>query len=365
MRIGFDAKRAFLNNTGLGNYSRDSIRVLTHYFPNHKYFLYSPKANKNARLNFINNRKNITIQKPQSLFNRTFTKYWRSRNIIKDLLDNEIEIYHGLSNELPFGIEKTYIKTVVTIHDLIFIRYPHLFNAIDRKIYYKKFKSSCDRANKIIAVSAQTKKDIIHFFDIPSEKIKVVYQGCNQIFQNKITDEKKQPIIKKYNLPKDYLLYVGTIEERKNLLTLLKTINELPKQKLVIIGDGKSYKTKCLKFITVNKISDRVFFLNKLSTEEMAIIYQAAKIMIYPSLFEGFGIPIIEALFSKTPVITSKGGCFSEAGGPYSKYINPLSVLEIKEAIIEIQDSVETQKIMIEKGLEHAKNLRMIGLQRT
>ena len=354
MRIGFDAKRAFLNNTGLGNYSRDSIRVLTHYFPNHNYFLYSPKANKNTRLNFINNRKNITIQKPQSLFDRTFKKYWRSRNIIKSLLDNEIEIYHGLSNELPFGIEKTSIKTVVTIHDLIFIRYPHLFNAIDRRIYYKKFKSSCDRANKIIAVSAQTKKDIIHFFDISSEKIQVVYQGCNQIFQNKITDENKQHIIKKHNLPKDYLLYVGTIEERKNLLTLLRTIKELPKQKLVIIGNGKSYKTKCLKFIAVNKISDRVFFLNKLSTEEMAVVYQTAKIMIYPSLFEGFGIPILEALFSKTPVITSKGGCFSEAGGAYSKYVDPLSVLEIKDAIIEIQDSVEKEKIMIEKGFEHA-----------
>ena len=109
-------------------------------------------------------------------------------------------------------------------------------------------------------------------------------------------------------------------------------------------------------FIAKNKLSERVIFLRGLSLEEMAIIYQSAEIMIYPSIFEGFGIPILEALFSKTPVITSEGGCFCEAGGPYSKYINPLSVSDIKEAIIEIQNSSELQSNMAEKGFEYAQN---------
>ena len=184
MRIGFDAKRAFSNNTGLGNYSRDAIRILSDYFPDNKYFLYTPKNYNNPRLSFIADRKNTFIRTPESLLDRALKTYWRSKSVVNDLFTNKIDIFHGLSNELPIAIENTSIKTVVTIHDLIFIRYPHLFKTIDRKIYYRKFKSACQRADKIIAVSEQTKRDIIDFFSISAYRISVVYQGCNTVFQN-------------------------------------------------------------------------------------------------------------------------------------------------------------------------------------
>jgi len=356
MRIGFDAKRAFFNNTGLGNYSRDSIRLLSQFYTDNKYFLYTPKNTKNSRLSFLKDRDNTFIRTPQSLLNKALKSYWRSKSIVRDLFTNKIDIYHGFSHELPLGIEKTSIKTVVTIHDLIFIHYPRLFRLIDRKIYNKKFKSACLRANKIIAVSQQTKQDIIDFFEIPESKITVVYQGCNKVFQSPVSDNIKQAILSKYNIQQDYLLYVGSIEERKNLLTLLKTLKELPNQKLVIIGNGKSYKVKCLRYIAKNNLSDRVMLLSRISLEEMTAIYQSALIMIYPSIFEGFGIPILEALFCKTPVITSKDGCFSEAGGPNTKYINPLSIQEMKEAIGEILNSSDLQKEMRTKGFEYAQN---------
>ena len=182
-----------------------------------------------------------------------------------------------------------------------------------------------------------------------------MYQGCNKVFQNSIPIKQKEEILKKHQISKDYLLYVGSIEERKNLLTILKTLKELPNQKLVVIGDGKSYKVKCLRFIAKNNLSNRVMFLSGLSLEEMVVIYQSAQIMIYPSIFEGFGIPILESLCSKTPVITSKGGCFSEAGGPNSKYINPLSIEEMKKAILKIQNSNNLQNSMTEKGFEYAQ----------
>ena len=356
MRIGFDAKRAFLNNTGLGNYSRDAIRVLSNFYKDNKYFLYTPKEKENSRLDFLDNRTNTFVRTPQSLLNKTLKSYWRSKSIVRDLFNNKIDIYHGLSHELALGIEKTNIKTVVTIHDLIFIRYPHLFRTIDRKIYYKKFKSACQRADKIIAISQQTKKDIIDFFYIPEEKIEVVYQGCNAIFHHPIPDKKKQAIKEKYNIPKDYLLSVGSVEERKNLLTILKTLKELPNQKLVVIGNGKAYKTKCLRFIAEHNLSNRVLFLSDINLSEMAAIYQNAQMLIYPSIFEGFGIPILEALFSKTPVITSEDGCFIEAGGAFSKYINPLSIKQMKVAILEILNSKELQEKMETEGLEHAQN---------
>ena len=356
MRIGFDAKRAFYNNTGLGNYARDTIQSLSDHYPDNDYFLYTPKLIQNNRLSFLQEKNNCHTRVPFSFVGNLFKKYWRRKNIVKDLLQDEIDIYHGLSHELPLGIEKTKIKSVVSIHDLIFIRYPHLFSTIDRKIYHKKFLSACKRADKIIAISQQTKSDIIEFFNIPENKIEVIYQGCNKIFQNPVSPQRSKEIRNKYKLPKNYLLNVGTIEERKNLLTILKSIQQLKEEQLVVIGNGKEYKNKCLHYIHQHNLQDRVHFLSGLDLSEMAAIYQNADMMLYPSLFEGFGIPILEALFSRIPVITTNGGCFSEVGGKHSIYINPLSEEELRQSIIKIQSDKNLREKMIEEGQQYAQN---------
>ena len=159
MRIGFDAKRAFSNNTGLGNYSRDAIRILSDYFPDNKYFLYTPKNNNNPRLSFIADRKNTFIRTPESLLDRALKTYWRSKSVVNDLFTNKIDIFHGLSNELPIAIENTSIKTVVTIHDLIFIRYPHLFKTIDRKIYHSR--SAVDAVKVTVSSEKKAKETYV------------------------------------------------------------------------------------------------------------------------------------------------------------------------------------------------------------
>ena len=185
MNIGFDCKRAFSNNTGLGNYSRDTINLLSNHYPNEQYFLFTPKFTKNKRIEFIEKKENLFIRTPISNTNKIFKSLWRSKNIVNDLLKENIQIYHGLSNEIPLGIEKTEIKTIVTIHDLIFIRYPKLFNKIDRYIYYYKFKSSCERANKIIAVSEQTKKILLNTFQFQKKKLKLFIKVAMKYFKLK------------------------------------------------------------------------------------------------------------------------------------------------------------------------------------
>ena len=356
MRIGFDAKRAFSNYTGLGNYSRDTIRVLTTFFSENKYFLFTPKKTLNPRLNFIKSQKNLNIISPNNLFNKLFPSYWRTKKIVNDIRFNKIDIYHGLSHELPIGIEKTDVKTVVTIHDLIYLRYPEFFTKFDRKIYDKKFRSACNRADKIIAISKQTKKDIIDFFNIHENKIEVVYQGCNEVFKSTKNADDISNVKNKFKLFENYLLYVGSIEKRKNLLTLLESLENLPNKNLIIIGEGTSYKKECLDFIKKNKLENRTKILSGLNLFEMACIYQDAEMLIYPSIFEGFGIPIVEALFSKIPVITSRDGCFKEAGGENSIYINPLSSKEITNAINKISNDENLKKKMIEKGYNFAQN---------
>ena len=356
MRIGFDAKRAFSNYTGLGNYSRDTIRVLEEFYPKNQYFLFTPKFTENKRLDFIEGKKNIHTIYPNNLFNKIFSSYWRTKNIVQQIKNNKIDLYHGLSHELPIGIENINIKKVVTIHDLIYLRYPKLFSNIDRKIYDKKFRSACDRADKIIAVSQQTKTDIIDFFKIEKDKIDVVYQGCNQVFKTKRDQQEISVVKNKFNLFEKYLLYVGSIEKRKNLLTLLKSINDLKHKNLIVIGDGSEYKKECLEYINKNKLNSRVKILSGLNLFDMSCIYQEAEMMIYPSVFEGFGIPIIEALNSKIPVITTKGGCFHESGGDHSLYIDPLSSDDISNAILSIEKNKSLKESMIENGYKHAQN---------
>ena len=351
MKIGYDAKRAFENQTGLGNYSRDLINTYSLSNPKFQILLFASKIFQNKRLDFLKSRDNIKIVKPNNFFHRFFQSTWRSFGILTDLKKEKVDIFHGLSHEIPFGINKTKIKTVVTIHDLIFLRLPQYFNIFDRLVYYYKVKYACKRSDKIIAISNQTKSDIMKFFKIDCKKIEVVYQSCNPVFKS----DKKNIVKKDLGLPKNYILYVSSIEERKNLLTLIKVLKKIKYKNLVVIGDGKGYKEKCVDYIKNNNLKKRIYFKHNLNLEEIAFAYRNASILVYPSIYEGFGIPIIEALYSKVPVITTKGGCFEEAGGTYTKYVNTKNTDEIVSAIKEIEDNPTIRKKMIDNGYAHAK----------
>ncbi len=346
MKIAFDAKRAYHNTTGLGNYSRDTISILSQYYPEHRYFLFNPKKGGNFKINTANTAEVL----PDSNFYRKFSSVWRQGAIVNQLVHNNIEIYHGLTNELPKGINKSGIKTVVTIHDLIFMRFPQLYPPIDRRIYKAKFKHACKIADIIIAISEQTKHDIVEFFGVNPDKIKVVYQGCHRVFQKEIDKSALEKVRKKYHLPEKFILNVGTIEERKNLLSAVKAIKNLDDVHLVVVGKKTNYTKQVISYIADNQLDKRVSFLKNISINELAALYQLAIIFIYPSIFEGFGIPIIEALFSKTPVITSTGSCFSEAGGADSIYCKPYDINSLSEAIYKLWHNESIRTRMAEKG---------------
>jgi glycosyltransferase involved in cell wall biosynthesis len=330
LKIGYEAKRVFHNRTGLGNYSRDLIRILSSYYPKNQYFLYNPKLSKNNL--FTPNKVVVFEKRPQSSFYKRFYNIWRQSGIVSDLKKDGVNIFHGLSGELPSGLRNANIKSVVTIHDLIFMRYPEFYSFFDRKIHFYKFKKATKNADVVIAISEQTKKDIVEFLKIDPSKIKVIYQGCQSIFKEEFTEEEKQEVAQKYNLPEKFLLNVGTIEARKNVLSVVKAIKDL-NVKLVIIGGETKYTETVLSYIAQNSMQDQVLFLKNLNRKELAITYQLSTIFVYPSLFEGFGIPIIEALYSKTPVITTSSGVFPEAAGPDSVYVDPKNVEEIREKI--------------------------------
>jgi glycosyltransferase involved in cell wall biosynthesis len=349
MILGFDAKRFFHNKTGLGNYSRDLIKILAHYKPENSYLLYNPKPKKIDRIPI--DGKIIIENLPETKKDKKFSSIWRLFSICSQIKKDKVELFHGLSGEIPIGLHKTGVKTVVTIHDLIFMRYPNLYSYFDRKIHYYKFKYAAKNADLVIAISEQTKKDIVTYLNINPDKIKVIYQGCAPIFKEEIPNEYLELTRSKYQLPNQFILNVGTIETRKNVLSVTKAIKEIETQ-LVIIGKKTVYFKEVKNYIVENNLQNKVVFLENVELKELASIYRMASVFIYPSVFEGFGIPIIEALYSKTPVITSKGGCFSEAGGENTVYIDPLNTEEIKGELEEILANSEKRELMKQKGFE-------------
>ncbi len=356
MRIGFDAKRAYQNYTGLGNYSRDILQHLIANYPDNEYKLFAPKEYKNPRLNFLNNNENTETIFPDSPIDKTFKGYWRSVNMEKSILKNNIDVYHGLSNEIP-RIKSHHIPYVVTIHDLIFKRFPRYYRSVDRKIYNLKFKYAVNNADTTIAISEQTKRDLIEFYKADPNKIKVIYQSCHENFRKQYSNEVLHHVKKKFSLPDQFILNVGTIESRKNLHAILNAVkimkNDVP---LVVVGR----KTKYMNFVKIQlkKMKfdmSKLFFLHDVSIEELPSIYQLSSVFVYPSLFEGFGIPIIEALSSGVPVISTINGCFKEAGGPESLYIDPNDYEDLADKIDLCLENENLRLKMKEAGHEFVK----------
>ncbi|MDR1632906.1 MAG: glycosyltransferase family 4 protein [Dysgonamonadaceae bacterium] len=355
MRIGFDAKRAVQNNTGLGSYSRFIIEALSEYYPDNTYFLFAPRQKVNDRLKTLISRSNVAFIFPSGI-SKLLSSLWRIFGSKKKINKNCVEIFHGLSNELPVNIHSTGVKTVVTIHDLIFIRYPQYYHWIDRKIYLWKFRRACLKADAIIAVSECTKRDIISLFRIAEEKIKVVYQDCRPDFKWQISEEKQMQIAEKHQLPKRFILYVGSIEQRKNLLLAVKALSQIPEEiHLVAIGKSTPYQLEIAKYAHEMGLEYRLHIKNDFPFEDLPAVYQLSSVFVYPSFFEGFGIPVIEALSCGVPVIAATGSCLEEAGGPDSIYVDPLDDAALAAKIREVLENKDLAKEMVNRGLAYMK----------
>jgi glycosyltransferase involved in cell wall biosynthesis len=351
MRIGFDAKRFYHNNTGLGNYSRSLIKILSENFVDNRYVLFNPK--KTNRFSLLTYNNSVEEVLPKGFLAKKFNSFWRLIWVKKAIDGKKIDVFHGLSGEIPLFLPKQ-LKKIVTIHDLIFVRYPELYSYFDCKIHFLKFKNAAEKADIVVAISEQTKNDIVSFLGVSPEKIKVIYQGCSDLYKVSYAEKEKEEIVNKFELPEKFILNVGTIETRKNALLIIKAIQGTNIH-LVLVGRKTAYYNEIENFIINNKMQKQVFYISSISQNELAVLYQCATLFVYPSIFEGFGIPIIEALYSKIPVIASDIAVFLEAGGSNSTYVGINDVAGLQKVIIKLYNNQLLCNEIAEKGFDFAQ----------
>ena len=354
--IGFDAKRIVRNGTGLGSYGRTLVNDLAQR-QDLALRLYAPDKGRDDLRSQIVERPNVSFCYPH--FSSSIhlpPSWWRMKGVVTDLQRDGVQLYHGLSGELPIGIRKSGIRSVVTIHDLIFLRHPEFYNWVDTKIYAWKFRQTLREADHVIAISECTKRDILYYGDIDEQKISIVYQSFAPRFSVEVSEEQRTQVRSVYQLPQRYILNVGSIEARKNILQAVQALPLLPDDvALVMVGRHTPYTDQVSQYVREHHLEERVRVLHGVPDEHLPMLYALAESFVYPSVYEGFGIPIIEAISCGLPVVACSGSCLEEAGGPDSLYVQPGNVEAMAAAIRLTLVGAEGRELRIENSKKYIR----------
>lgn len=317
IKVGFDISQ-IAHPGGVATYTKNLSLLLQQKSDLEMVYFYS-----SLRIPYKGKLKNVKKFKlPPTLFEVLFNKV-RNVNIEKFL--GNIDVFHSSDWVQP----PTKAKTVTTIHDVIPFKYPEWSNPKIVDVHQKRLKLVEKEVDMVIAVSESTKKDLLEISKIPAEKIRVIYEGVSDIYKPQ-NNKDLSNFKKKYNLPEIFLLAIGGIGERRNLKRVKRAAKGM---NLIITGESLPF----------------------LPDEEMPLLYGAASILVYPSLYEGFGLPILEAMACGTPVVTSNVSSMPEVGGDAAIYVDPENEDQIKQSIEKILKDKELQKKLREKGIVQAK----------
>lgn len=338
MLIGIDAR--MIESSGIGTY----IKNLIYWLPkisNHKYVLFGP-ASKLKKYDMPVTEADFPIY---GLREQVFFPY-----IIKKA---NVGLFHSTHYTVPVIYSG---KMVVNVHDLIHIVYPEYLSS-KPAYFYAKFMiaAACRKAKKIITISENTKNDIIKYFHIEPSKIEITYPAVSDDFNP--SPEKSEVMKKKYG---EYILYVGAIRAHKNILRLLDAFNKLKKEKkikhkLILIGKGKiPYIYDVTKKISDFSLGSEVLIIEEIGQDKLADFYRGADLFVFPSLYEGFGLPPLEAMACGCPVICSNNSSLPEVVGDAALTVSPISVDDIASAIYKVSNDANIRNNLVKKGLERA-----------
>lgn len=359
LRVALDAKRALNNTTGLGNYSRCLLEALASAAGTDggQVLLMSAANPDTHRIEALLRNPAVKLCVGQGFAARRLKSLWRSRGMVGDLRRLRPDVYHGLSNELPLNIARAGVPSVVTIHDVIWRRFPTDYSAIDRRLYDLKYGSSARNATRVIAISECTARDLVSDFGIPRDKIDVVYQDCHPQFRPANAEDIAR-VRRDLGLgDAPYAVTVGTVQGRKNQLLAVKGLLDARRElKLVIVGRRTDYARQIDEFITAHpELAERVIWPKDVPFAELPALYSGAVFSSYTSRYEGFGLPVVESLRCATPVIAATGSCLEEAGGPGAFYVDPDDADAWANAANRFLDDSDLRSRMAAQGMEYSR----------
>lgn len=352
MKICIDGRAATLyRGTGIGNYTYQIINNLHQIdFLNDYNILIPPSSSLN-----LPNKNNFNYLNSTTNEEKNFWEFINTPNSKENIIG---DIYHIPQNGI--GLSKPNdIKTVITLHDIIPMKMPETVSDTFLKIFQSNIKNILDNSDGIITVSNFSKEDISKTFSYPKEKIFVTHLAAEEIYKPLNKYHSSQYLKKKYNIDTDFLLYVGGFSPRKNIVGIIEAFNLVKSSykqglKLVILGSkGPSYEIYRKKVEELN-LTSSVIFTGFIPIEDMPIFYSASKALVYPSFYEGFGLPPIECMACGTPVIASNLTAIPEVCKDAALLVNPHDVDEIKENILLLLNHPKFYSLMIYKGLTHS-----------
>ncbi|NRT37500.1 glycosyltransferase involved in cell wall biosynthesis [Clostridium beijerinckii] len=361
MKISLELQPCLKNKSGIGIYTYELSKRLQEYNYITLYgdiFNFINRNNIEKDIDGLNFNKNIFSLFPYGVYRRMWNYVPIRYNW---LFNDQSDIYHFFNFIVPPRIEG---KVITTIHDMTYELYPETMDKRNLKRIKNDIQYSVNRADKIITVSESSKNDIIKFLSVDEAKIDVVYNGVEyDKFNKSYSEDEKSKIRVKYTLPKNYILYMGTLEPRKNIESIIEAFSLFKKEntvsnqntKLVIAGK-KGWLFENI-FNLVNKLSlkDDVIFTDYIDENDKSIIYNMASLFVFPSLYEGFGIPVLEAMASSVPVITSNVSSLSEVAGDAAILVEPKDIKSIAKYMSKVLADKKLRNNLIREGHEQAK----------
>ena len=357
MKIGIDIRLIGKKRTGDEVVFFNLVKNLAEIDQKNEYLLFTdrnPKEDEDLKFEIekLELKDNFKI-----IFLGSFNRFWWNLWALPNSLNkNPVDVFHT-QYIAPFWLPKN-VKLFLTIHDISFNFFPQFIKKSDLFFLKTLLPRSLKMATKIIAVSEFTKKEIEKYYHIPAEKIAAIHNGVDfELFNQTISTEKLEEVKKKYNLPENFILYVGTLQPRKNIPVVIEALKDLD-IKLVLAGNRKAHNfdKRIDETVEKNNLEDRAIFPGWIEEEDKPVLYKLARCFVFPSLYEGFGIPIIEAMAAGTPVISSDIPCLTEVGGEGALFTDPKKPEEFAKKIQEILSDENLRDSLIKKGAEIAKS---------
>jgi glycosyltransferase involved in cell wall biosynthesis len=322
-RLGFDAVRALRNRTGLGHYARLVLEGLAEVAPDRELHLYTPRP-ADPRYATLPDAIGGHVHPPDSPWRAPIARQlWRTFRLGHDVRRDGIDLYHGLTQEIPRDLPRAGIRSVLSVPDLLYLTRPELFRPVDRRSYHWRYRWSAEHADLLIAISDGTRRDLVTHFEVEPARVVVLPPAVDPRFAAPVSAEALARVAARYEINGPYMIAVGTLEPRKNQRLAIEALALMPDDapRLVLVGRDGGSAALLARLARARGVAHRVTTLTAVSDGDLPALVAGAVLANYLSTGEGFGMPIVEAMAAGVPVVATQAANLEDAGGDATVYV--------------------------------------------